>query len=83
MRQRSIALITFSWREAHVTGIGLTPRGPMVAEDIRDLQSRTGHDRRPLRRRLVFPALLGLLAGCDSRSSGLIDGRIMPVATCA
>jgi len=29
--------------EAHVTGVGATPRWPVVAEDIRDLQSRTCH----------------------------------------
>ena len=38
--------------EAHVTGVGLTPSGPMIAEDIRDLQSWTGHPR-ALRGRLV------------------------------
>ena len=27
-----------------MAGIGLTPRRPMVAEDIRDLQRGTGHD---------------------------------------
>src|ERR1039458_9430645 len=48
--------------EADVSGIGATPRRPVVAEYIRDLQRRTGHGRGPLRRRLVFPALLGLLA---------------------
>jgi hypothetical protein len=30
--------------EADVTGVGLPPRGPMVAEGVRDLQSGTGHD---------------------------------------
>jgi len=38
--------------EAHVTGVGLTPSGPMIAEDVRDLQSWTGHPR-ALRGRLV------------------------------
>jgi hypothetical protein len=29
--------------QADVTAVGMTPRGPVVAEDIRDLQSWTGH----------------------------------------
>ena len=29
--------------EAHVTAVGVTPSGPVVAEDVRDLQSWTGH----------------------------------------
>jgi hypothetical protein len=29
--------------EAQVTAVGLTPSGPVVAEDIRDLQGRTAH----------------------------------------
>ena len=48
--------------EADVTGIGSAPRRPVVAEDIRDLQRRTGHGRGQLRRRLDFPVLAGLLA---------------------
>jgi hypothetical protein len=31
--------------EADAAGIGATPRRPMVAEDIRDLQRWTGHSR--------------------------------------
>jgi hypothetical protein len=45
-----------------VSGIGAAPRRPVVAEDIRNLQRWTGHDRRRLRRRRVSPALPGLLA---------------------
>jgi hypothetical protein len=42
-----------------VTGIGGTPRRPVVAEDIRNLQRSTGHGRRRLSQRpdLVAPAL--------------------------
>ena len=29
--------------EADVAAVGVTPRGPVVAEDVRDLQSWTGH----------------------------------------
>ena len=39
--------------QADVTAVGMTPRGPVVAEDIRDLQSWTGHVG-PLRWRLVL-----------------------------
>ncbi len=39
--------------QAHVTAVGMAPRGPVVAEDIRDLQGWTGHVG-PLRWRLVL-----------------------------
>jgi hypothetical protein len=38
--------------EAHMAGIGFTPRRSMIAEDIRDLQRRTRHARRTLGGRL-------------------------------
>jgi hypothetical protein len=38
--------------EAHVASVGIAPGGSVVAEDVRDLESRTGHECRPLRRRL-------------------------------
>jgi hypothetical protein len=59
--------------EADVSGIGATPRRPMVAEDIRDLQHWTGHGRWLLRRRLVFPVLSGLLAGLRQQVEGALD----------
>jgi hypothetical protein len=37
-----------------VPGIGRTPRRPVIAEDIRDLQLRTQHCRGRLGRRLHF-----------------------------
>ena len=40
--------------EADVTGVGGTPGGPVVAEDVRDLQHWTGHVGR-LRGRLGLP----------------------------
>ncbi len=43
----------FELEQAHVTAVGMTPRGPVVAEDVRDLQSWTGHGG-PLLRRLVL-----------------------------
>jgi len=39
--------------EAHMAGIGLTPRRTMAAEDIRDLQRRARHARRASGGRLV------------------------------
>jgi len=48
--------------EADVAGVGVTSRRPVVAEDIRDLQHRAGHSRRPLRRWLDFLAPPGLFA---------------------
>jgi hypothetical protein len=53
--------------EADVPGVGLPPRGPVVAEDIRDLQLWTGHGRGLLCRRLVLLARVGLLAGLLAR----------------
>ena len=29
--------------EAHVAAVGVTPRGPVAAEDVRDLQTWPGH----------------------------------------
>ena len=40
--------------EADVTCISFTPSRSMVAEDVRDLQGGTGHDRRGLCRRLLL-----------------------------
>ena len=47
--------------EAHMGAIGLTPSGPVVAENIRNLQSWTEHKRRVLLRWLVLLGLLGQL----------------------
>src|SRR5467141_4673156 len=40
--------------KTEVASIGFTPSRSMVAEDIRDLQSGTSHDRRGLCRRLLL-----------------------------
>src|SRR5450631_3243331 len=56
--------------EAHVTDVGSTPRRSVVAEDIRDLQGWTGHDRGLLRRRLAFPILPELLARLGQKIEG-------------
>ena len=54
-------------------GIGSAPRRSVVAEDIRNLQRWTGHDRRSLRRRLVLPALYGLLARLRQQIERALD----------
>jgi hypothetical protein len=36
----------FELIEAHMSGIGLPPLGPMAMEDVRDLQPRAAHGRR-------------------------------------
>ena len=40
--------------EAHMAGIGFTPSRPVVAEDVRNLQRWTGHQRRASGGRLVL-----------------------------
>ena len=40
--------------EAHMAGIGLTPSGPVVAENVRDLQRWARHARCTLGGRLVL-----------------------------
>ena len=40
-------------RMAEMAAVGATPSGPVIAEDIRDLQGRTGHRLRQLRRRAL------------------------------
>jgi hypothetical protein len=59
--------------EADVAGIGSAPRRSVVAEDIRNLQRWTGHDRRSLRRRLMPPALPGLLARLRQQIERALD----------
>jgi hypothetical protein len=39
--------------KAHVAAVGITPRGPVIAENVRDFQSWAGHVS-PLRWRLVL-----------------------------
>jgi len=41
--------------KAHMAAVGATPSGPVIAEDVRDLQSWTGHGWRRLRRRVLVP----------------------------
>ena len=68
--------------EAHMAGISRTPRRPVVAEDIRNLQRRTRHGRR------CYGAggssvsrLRRLRRGVLRRARGLSILAIIPVAT--
>ena len=61
--------------QADVTAVGMTPRGPVVAEDVRDLQSWTGHVGP------VTPAARPSSHQGVSLSSGLMTSRMMLVAT--
>jgi hypothetical protein len=62
--------------QTHVTAVGMTPRGPVVAEDIRDLQSWTGHVGRYAGGSSFFFGTSGV-----SLSSGLTISRMMLLAT--
>jgi hypothetical protein len=48
--------------EAQVTAVGLTPSGTVVAEDVRDLQSRPSHRRRPVMPAVASPSLASAAA---------------------
>ena len=56
---------------AHVTRIGFAPRGPVAAEDVRNLQRWPCHERRALCGRLV---LLGSQAETFQRAHDRPDG---------
>src|SRR5262249_46847353 len=62
--------------EAHMAAVGTTPSGPVIAEDVRDLHSWTGHGA-------VYVG--ASLPGTSevSRSSGLAISRSTLLATCA
>jgi hypothetical protein len=59
--------------EADVAGIGATPRRPMVAEDIRDLQRWTGH-RRGLLKSAAAPFLSSWMS-CAAREARRAGSR--------
>ena len=63
--------------QADVTAVGMTPRGPVVAEDIRDLQSWTDHFGRYAGGSSFFFGTSGV-----SLSRGLMTSRMVLVATC-
>ena len=80
-----MALITFNWSRLTWPAVGITPSGAVVAEDIRDLQSRTRRAGAICDRlfdlRLRLPGSPMCTFGNDSASSGLSIAAIMPVAT--
>jgi len=57
-----------------MASIGFTPSGPVVAEDVRNLQNWTGH---PRPRYAGGSSFLGLRLRC---SSGLMTARMVLVA---
>ena len=61
--------------EARMVAVGLAPSGTMVAEDVRDLQSGSNHERRR------YCAVGRFRCGGLRRASGLSILAIIPVAT--
>ena len=66
--------------EARVAAVGLAPGGTVRAEDVRDLQDRSNHDRRRYRAG-GFSRFACLGRGGLRRASGLSILAISPVAT--
>ena len=65
-----------------MAAVGLAPSGTVVAEDVRDLQSWSSHDRRRYRAGGSSVCRLGgLRRGGLRRASGLSILEISPVAT--
>src|ERR1700688_4591270 len=71
MRQRSMADITFIW--SRLTRPALARRHAAPWSRKISATSRSGRDMAPLRRRLVFPALLGLLARLRQQVERALD----------
>ena len=63
-----------------MAGIGLTPSGPVVAENVRDLQRWARHARCTLGGRLVLGLLLRGHQRCETIQR-LMTSRIVLVAT--
>jgi len=66
--------------EAHMTAVGLTPGGTVIAENVRDLQSRSNHGRRRYRAG-GLSRFARLRRGAFRSSSGLSILAINPIAT--
>src|SRR5215469_16674893 len=72
--------------EAHMAAVGLTPSGTVIAEDVRDLQSWSNHNRRRYGAggfsvSSLESGFARLLRGALRRTSGLSILAINPVAT--
>jgi hypothetical protein len=68
--------------EAHMAAIGLTPSGTVIAEDVRDLQNWSNHDRRRYGAGgFSVSRFVRLRCGAFRPASGLSILEIIPVAT--
>src|SRR5215471_2630201 len=68
--------------EAHMAAVGLTPSGTMIAEDVRDLQSWSNHNRRRYGAGgFSVSRFARLRRGAFRPASGLSILEIIPVAT--
>ena len=68
--------------EAHMAAVGLTPSGTVIAEDVRDLQSWSNHDRRRYGAGgFSVSRFARLRRGAFRPASGLSILEIIPVAT--
>ena len=79
VRQLSIALITFIWPRLTWPALARRQAGPLVAEDVRDLQNWTGHDRRGYAGGSSLGSSFLDLNGAR-RSNGLMTARMVLVA---
>src|ERR1700757_992055 len=68
--------------EAHMAAVGLSPSRAVIAEDVRDLQSKSNHRRRRLGAGgFSLSRFARLRRGALSLSSGLSIFAISPIAT--
>jgi len=68
--------------EAHMAAVGLTPGGTVIAEDVRDLQSWSSHERRRYGAGgFSVSRFARLRRGAFRPSSGLSILEIIPIAT--
>src|SRR5271165_1939671 len=71
VRQRSIALMTLIWSRLTCPALARRHAAPWSRKI--SATSRAGRDMAPLRRRLVFPVLLGLLARLRKQVERALD----------
>src|ERR1039458_4438391 len=73
VRQRSIALMTFNWSRLTCPALARRHAAPWAREISATPSAGPGDGRGPLRRRLVFPALLGLFARLRQQVERALD----------